>query len=218
MKPLIFCPSPRDIPQVKRQWHQLPYDKFIVKYKPQLEAYTEGREFFLKHNYTHFIMCPDDLVVTKENLEKLIKNVKNPGYETIAGICNIDETQMDTYAVKPLGIDMTRQNPDTTFGSWYMKDKKPILPQNEIIQVSHAGFPLQIISRELMEKVSWVGSTTDKKGNFDWQFSKDCHKLGVPIYCDTSVNSLHLRHLAWEQVRKYKESGFPEGYSFLLRY
>ena len=217
INPLLFMPSPRDIPAVKRLWHILPHDKFIVKYTPQQKACTLGKEFFLKHNeYTHFIICCDDLEVTVDGVQQFLDDIIKYNYETISGICNIDETQPNTYAIQPLGCDYSKPHPVVHKGAWYMKDEKPILPTGkDIIEVGYAGFPCQVISRKLMKQVSWVGASNG--GNFDWQFSKDCHKLGIPIMCDLRVKLWHRRQEQWARVREYKTSGFPEGYSFLLK-
>ncbi len=217
IKPLIFIPSPRDIPEVKRLWHIIPFDKFIVKYKPHLEAYNLGTEFFRRNTkYTHFIVCADDLEVTPEAINHLLNDIKKFEYETICGICNVDEVSKDTYVVQPLGCDYSRKGPLTTFEAWYHKEDKPKLPDEDIIEVGYAGFPCQIVSRNLFEKVSWKGATG--QGNFDWQFAKDCYGLGVPIMCDTRVKLYHRRQQQYDRVNAYKTGdGFPEGYSFLLK-
>ena len=218
---MLFMPSPRDIPDVKKLWHKLPYDKFIVKYKPQLESYTNGREFFLKHDeYTHLIICPDDLEIHGEGIEQLIEDVEKYDYQTISGICNIDESQMDTYAIQPLGSCNYKNNQvAVNYGAWYMKEKKPIIPENNIFEVGHSGFCCQIISRELMKKVSWRGATRtgiNMEGNFDWQFSRDCNKLGVPIMVDKRVFGYHRRTEQYDKAKIVK-TGKINGYSVWIK-
>ncbi len=216
IKPLLFMPSPRDIPAVKKLWHEIPYDKFIVKYKQEKQAYALGKEFFLKNtDYTHLIICPDDLEVTPEAVEQLISDVKQFGYETISGYCNLDEVSKDTYAIQPMGRDFSKDKPHTTKESWYSKDN---LPEDDIIQVGHTGFACQLISRKLFEKLSWIGSSSMGAGNFDWQFSKNCFDLSIPIMVDTRVKLWHRRKEQYDRVNKYKHGeGFPDGYSFLLK-
>ena len=220
INPLIFIPSPRDIPDVMKWWPKIPYDKFIVKYKPQLVAYMEGRAYFKIHpEYTHFIICPDDLEVPPDKLEILIDDVKCSGYRTIAGYCNIDESQPETYAIQPMGLDYTRDHPMVRKGSWYMKDEKPILPKGvDIIQVGHAGFPCQVIERELFMKVKWVGFSGNFMQNFDWQFSKDCHELKVPIYVDLRVKLWHRRAEQYHQAKAVRVDAYSKpGHSFLMK-
>jgi len=168
--------------------------------------------------YTHFILCPDDLEVNPTNLEILLNDVKCRDIETISGICNIDESQPHTYAIHPLGVDLTSEKPPVTYGSYYMRDKKPILPDTVFLEVGASGFACQVISRGLMEKLSWIGANNGGTGNFDWQFSKDCHKLGIPIMADLRVKLWHRRQEQWDRVQEFKTNPIkPEGYSFLLK-
>jgi len=200
--PLIGIPSPRDIPQVKKLWHTLPYDKFIVKYKTQIEAYQEIKEYFLTHDYTHLILCPDDLEVTPEAIEKLSDSATR--YETISGICNIDESQPDVYNIQPKGCSFERNKPDTTKAVWY---SSLTLPKEDIIEVGYSGFACQVISKDLMKKVSFLGAR-EGIGYFDWQFSKECHNLGVPLMVDIGVKLWH-RRTEQKPINR-------DGYSFLI--
>jgi hypothetical protein len=219
INPLLFCPSPRDIPHVKKLWSQLPYDKFIVKYTPQYEAYQQAKQFFTDHKeYTHLVVCPDDLEIPPKMIAILIEDIKEKGYDTISGYCNIDESQPDTYAVHPLGIDITAPNPPVTYGSYYMKDVKPVFPtDNDILQVTCSGTACQFISRELFEKISWKGATNGGKGNFDWQLSKDCFKLGIPLYIDTRVLLYHRRLEQYKRIREFKADQDKQSYSLFIK-
>ena len=77
VKPLIFIPSVRDLPEVKEAVDKLPYDKLWVKYMKQGQAYVTGRNFFLSHpEYTHLVINPDDLIVTEEQIEQLLSDTQ----------------------------------------------------------------------------------------------------------------------------------------------
>ena len=220
IRPLLMMPSPRDIPDVVKWWPQIQHDKFVVKYKNQITAYTESKKFFLEHpEYTHIIVCPDDLEVTPEGVKQLLDDIRDFGYQTISGYCNIDESQPDTYAIQPLGTDMTPDHPNTTKGSWYMKDEKPILPLDKfLLQVAHVGFSCQIIERSLFEKVKWIGASGGGLHNFDWQFSKDCQKLDIPIFVDIRVKLWHRRTEQYSQAKAVKNRAYrTDGYSFLMK-
>lgn len=195
IKPLLFMPSPRNIPDVVKWWDKIPHDKIIEKYRQPLDAYTNAKNYFLENKqYTHLVICPDDLEVTPNAIEQLITDVKTYGYDVICGICNIDETQPDTYAVQPLNQQIfTNDHPNCCYGQWYMLDKEPILPKNCIIQVGFAGFPCEMISRRVLEQVSLEGASNGKQGNFDWNFTRECTKMGIPIMCDTNINLYHRR-------------------------
>lgn len=207
MNPLICIPSVRDIIEVKRLWHQLPYDKFIVKYKLHYQSYKDIKDFFFEHTeYDVMVIQADDLEVQVHHLERLLETLQKYNLETVSGYCNIDESQPDTYTLQPLGVDFTREI-CTTFGSYYMKDKKPILPMGEeLLQVGHSGFPCQVITRELFNKITITGENDEIRSNFDFQFAKECHKLGVPLMVDLSVKMWHRRFEQYDRVKAWKEN------------
>ena len=211
MNPLLFIPSPRDIPAVKKLWRLLPYDKFIVKYKPQIEAYREAKKFFLTHKeYTHIVLCPDDLEIDPIGLNMLLEDANS--YEIISGYCNLDESHPDIFALQPTGIDYSPDKPRCNYGAWYMKNKNPKLPtDSRYFAVGHSGCACCVISRRLFKQLSFHGA--NGTGWYDWQISKDCYSLGVPLMIDLGVFFWHRR--SEQKVRSFEDT---EGYSFLWTY
>lgn len=202
-------PSPRDIPDVTKWWHLLPYHKYIVKYKQEHEAYREAQKFFLEHTeYTHFVICPDDLEIPPEQLSQLLFDMMVFDFQTISGYCNLDESMPSYYAIQPLGCNFSLETPDMTFSSWYKEDKEPILPKEDLIEVGHSGFACQVISRELMEKIDWHITS----GNFDWAFSQQCDLLHIPLMVDTRVKLWHRRKEQHDRVHLIRN-----GYSYLVK-
>ncbi len=201
MKPLLFMPSPRDIPEVKRLWHLLPYDKFIVKYKPQKEAYDEVKRYFLDYTeYTHIVLCPDDLEIPAYALNILLSSP----FETTSGICNIDESQPNVYDIQPLGCDYSREKPLTTKEAFYTKET---IPDKQYLEVGHGGSACRVISRSIFDKLSFTGATI--AGWWDWQISKDLHKLKISNMVNTTVILFHRRNAQKPVINN--------GYSFLLK-
>ena len=212
---MLFCPSPRDIEPVKESWKKIPFDKFVVKNKLEETAYREGKQFFLDHTeYTHLVVCPDDLEIDYESFCVLFHDVNTQGYPTIAGISNIDETQPDTYCCKPLGLDYSADKPDATKGTFYETNT---LPNECIFEVGDAAFTCQWISRGLMKKLSFSGING---GYMDWKFSKECHKLGIPQMVDKRATFYHRRFEQKKQLMEWLKGPHPpdEGHSFLMRF
>jgi len=188
MNPLLFMPSPRDIPEVKKTWHIIPYDKFIVKYTPEVEAYQIGRNFFLEHEeYTHFIICPDDLEISTQGVEQLMDDADEFDFPVISGIGNIDESQPDLLAIcrKPCQYNL---GPSVGYGEYIKRDE---LPKDDIFEVGHLGFGCQIIDRDTIEKTTF--QQWEDKGYLDWQFSIECNKLGIQLLVDKRVSGYHRR-------------------------
>lgn len=85
---LVAIPSPRDIPEFRVALHRsMPgYDKVWFKnYSESEYPYTKIRDYFLEHynnkeggrrRYTHLAILPDDVILHKEGVDKLIQNVK----------------------------------------------------------------------------------------------------------------------------------------------
>lgn len=207
-KLLLFMPSPRDIPQVKKSWADLPFDKYIVKYTPEPEAYSTLREFFLEHKeYSHFAVCPDDLELNKDMVVGLWDAINKYDYPVLSGYSNIDETQPNVYCIMDNMADT--ESPPARGGSFFERNQ---LPEGRFFKVKHSGFGCQIIRRDVLEKVSWTGACNQGRGNFDWQFSKECYKLGIPIMIDSNALFYHRRRQEKDRIIR---SG---GYSFLITY
>ena len=186
-------PSPRDIPQVKHAWSKLPYDKLIIKYKPQHIAYLEAKQFFLDHaEYDRLVICADDLVIKEKNLENLLSF--SDKFKVLDGLCNIDESQPDTYACQPLNCNLKGDKPETRKGAWFSKEHIPKLPtNNRFLEVGHSGAVCRIIQRETFKKLSFEGGNENKTGWFDFGMSKELEILKIPIMVDTVTIMEHLR-------------------------
>lgn len=201
MKPLLFSPSPRNIPAVLELWKTLKYDHLVEKYRQPSTAYQNAKKYFLNSDYTHLVVCPDDLEVTNEAIEQLMEDVKKYDYPIIAGMCNIDESQPNTYNIQRVGCDYSINHPRVNKGAWYETDN---LPNENIFEVGFAGFACEMISREVMEKVSFFGSSNNGESNMDWQFTRECNKLGIKIMIDKRVNLYHRRMEQYHEAKLFK--------------
>jgi len=201
-------PSPRDIPQVKKSWVGLPFDKYIVKYYAEPEAYKIFKEFFLEHKqYSHLAVCPDDLELNKDMVVELWMAINEYDYPVLSGYSNLSETQPNIYCIMNYIADT--EAPPASEGSFFERNG---LPEGRFFKVKHSGFGCQIIRRDVFEKVSWKGSCNEGNGNFDWQFSKDCYRLKIPIMIDSKALFYHRRRQEKDRIIR---SG---GYSFLITY
>ena len=73
INPLLCCPSPRDIREVYEALRETGYDRLYAKYYPEKTAYNLLRDYFLDHTeYTHLVICPDDLIIKKEHIDSLV--------------------------------------------------------------------------------------------------------------------------------------------------
>lgn len=195
MNLLIFCPSPRDIPEFIEAIKKINHDKFIIKYLGYEDnPYPQARKFFLKHTeYTHFAICPDDLIVTPEGVEQLVKDAENMDF--IAGMCNVDLTDLDMLAMT-YNLP-SRKRIGRTF-VWYRKDDLKYKEQ-KIIPVGWCGTPFAIFSRKIMEQLEFLGDARWNEGasrteSFDIGIATDLKEMGISEMVDTRVFFRHMRY------------------------
>jgi hypothetical protein len=197
IKPLICLPSPRDIREVKFAMSCILADQLWVKYMPEQRAYDTIRHWFLeRREYTHLVICPDDLVVSpkvhlmlKADLEQF-RHIK-----VLSGVCNINSEPQ--YAGKLNVVTSHRINPiraDRTYDYLQIKD---IRPDSPIIRVAFAGFGYMWIHRDIVEQVPFRDDTSPNKmrgagGAVDVMFCNDCYDAGIDVYADLYARSEHL--------------------------
>jgi hypothetical protein len=213
---LFAVPSPRDIPQVLNEHPLLPVDIFVVKYKPEWDAYFEIREFFLSHKeYTHLAIACDDVVVKPVHIKKIVRDIQEHDFEVVSGMMNVFQDDLDTMNITPIENIPTPQN-DTRVYSWY---KKKDAVGKGIIQVGFSGFPLITIRRNIVEQIPfdsdgpWNGLSMRDRGSLDVAFCWHCHEKGIKIMADTDVIMMHLRREGVSQVFKRQPDWYfrPQG-------
>ncbi len=203
MKPLIFLPSPRDIPEFLDCASKLKYDKYWLKYyTPEVLAYREAHAFFMEHKeYTHFVILPDDLIVSPSDLETLLNYFRKvPNLKIVSGFCNIDTTAQKDLAnicIEPVShIHEGRQYYWLSFDQLadYSKKNKN---KYGLVKVFFSGFPLMVVTRDVIEKITFrndLGDGTDPHGCcLDVTFCWDVHQLGYEIFIDPDMRLNHLK-------------------------
>ena len=192
MKLLLGIPSPRNIPPVTKHWPDLPCDRLIIKYHKEWDAYQALRNFFLEHiEYTHLGIASDDLVVKPDDVELLIGDIQRLDYPVMSGVCNVNEGNPDV-----LTIIAMENSPTIERRKFYWLIRKYV---DGIIRVGHAGFPLTIIRRDIVEKIDFeshsqlLGGDPNEWGNIDITFCTRCRENDIPMYADTDIYMSHLR-------------------------
>ncbi len=193
---LLAVPSPRDIPQVLNEHPLLPCDIYVVKYKPEWDAYFEIREFFLAHKeYTHLAVACDDVVVKPFHIKKIVRDLEESDYEVISGMMNVEQDDLVTMNITPKENVPDPVNDKRQY-NWY---KKSEVEGKGIIEVGFSGFPLLVIRRNIVEIIpfdsdgGWNGLDNRSRGSLDVAFCYHCYEKGIKIMCDTDVVLLHLR-------------------------
>lgn len=200
MKPLLVIFKPRSIPEFDEAIEKINgISKLWLKYFPQPEAYDRARKFFLNSDYTHFIILPDDLIVTQENVDAIVNYEKS--YDSISGWCNNngrDDTNIDTNISAFLPPDPPRTATYEGY-RWFkiayfeslldrLKDEEELLT----MPVLHQGFALSRLSRKLIEQVPF---RTDAGCCVDSCLSLDLMKfrIGITQYVDLRIRMRHMK-------------------------
>lgn len=197
--PLLCSPSPRDIREVEEALKGIGYDILYAKYYPIEEAAKRLKQYFLEHEeYTHFIWCPDDLMVTQAHLDKLEKTLQEKNYPILSGVCNVDTDE------NKLFLSITKNLPHPTrineFGyGWRYYHWYHVSEVKGIMKVNHSGNACGIFRRDIMEKLpfqddSKFNADNGRFGSVDVMISNMCAHKKIPIMVDTDVKMLHMRH------------------------
>lgn len=207
---LLACPSPRDIELCQKAFDSITgVDKLIVKYYYKPKAMQIISDFFHAHKeYTHLAIKPDDLVSNKEHYDKLVSDLQEHDYPILGGLCNANVLR----GVYKLGIcenqvpAIKREN--RVFRKVDVRDLPDVIARQggkTIIKVAFAGIPFMFIRRDILEQVTLESDAKynnikegtpeyDRSGSYDVVFCNKLQALKIPIYVDTTVKMLHLKH------------------------
>lgn len=210
MKILICVPSPREYSQVKAAIDILPADKLWIKYyKPEIAAYDVMHEEFLKGNYTHLVIIPDDLVVPLDIYLQFLQDIHEFPLDIISGYCNLDTTYNVGYTNISRKIVSDKREGRTY--AWFTMtglkeesmeyrladpERHQKLP-DYMIDVPFAGFPLFAIPYNIVREIPFrndMGDGHDPCGCcVDVTFCWDVIHAGHRILCDTRLRTMHLK-------------------------
>jgi hypothetical protein len=180
IRPLLCSASPRDIHDFQEAIAKIPCDKLFAKYHTEREAYRVLRKMFLgAKQYTHMILCPDDLIVTPKDYEILLKDVEEFDYPIIAGTCNLVYGESRYITGKTVSPKLELYTPEELFSGEPIK------------LCEFDGFAFSFIRRDIVKQIEFH-SKRYMSTAFDNAFALDCHERGIPMRVDTRAKMLHL--------------------------
>lgn len=203
VNPLLCSPSPRDIKEVYDELKDTGYDRLYAKYYPEKTAYNLMRDYFLDHQeYTHLVICPDDLVIKKEHTDKLIADLEINDFPVLSGVCNVDSGSNKDF----LNITYNLPHPKRTVPEkniigwrhyhWVHKDTK--FPR-DILPFYFSGFAAMFLRRDVVARYKFTddaaqnGTPSLITGAIDVMFSNVCALEKIPQMVDTTVRMEHLK-------------------------
>src|SRR6187431_592873 len=190
LNPLLVIFKVRDLPEFDESIEKLNPDiyKLYIEYYPQMEAYDHARCFFLSHKiYTHFIILPDDLIITQNDIDVLLEDAHH--YDVIGGWCNVDNTDFKHYACFSFSLPPNPPYTGTTAG-YKFRTMQSVENQTGITQVMHQGWAPCVINREVIKQIPFRSS---RGCCMDSTFSLDLHENGIKQYVNLAVRTKHLK-------------------------
>lgn len=195
VRPVVIHTQPKDIEEIQNLFGLVQLPKVSIKYVPYaMHPYRLVQEVFLKMTKgTHLLLWPNDLVVSQQNIDKLIATLESTDFDVACGVCNVDEHEYKEY------WNVTRTMPAKDFSvRKYEWTKIHTAKEGSMIKCGYSGFPLMSMSRRLLNEVSlhgdcWDGHV-DSGTNTDLAFCWDMHERGTPIWADPNNVMIHRRH------------------------
>jgi len=195
IKPLLAYLKAAIYPDILNELSKIPCDKLILEYYPYPHPHNIARDFFLEHaEYTHLIIQPQDLLVTKENYDNLVYDILVMDYPVLSGVCNVDRPDTNYFYY----WNICKTCPDRN----YLKRRYDYFPKCKnslgIVQVGFSGFPFTFIRRDVIERHTingdWIFEGSIHRNNGiapDCLFCNNCKDAGIKIMADTDVRMLH---------------------------
>ena len=206
INPLYVYLQPKIIPHVLEPLKEIPCDKLYIRYYPYPEPHRIARKFFLEHpEYTHLIIHPNDIIITKADYLKLLDDLQRyPFLEVISGVMNVDLEDNKDHLAACFNLPLLNYNDRRYY--WIPREHV-----KGIQRVRHVGFSLTAISRKVIEELKdengrpgfdGVDPKTESIDGADVWFSNCCYHAGIPIYIDCDIFLVHERYVGEMQVGK----------------
>jgi len=202
INPLLCIPSPRDIREVYEELKNTGYDRLYAKYYPEKTAYNLLRDYFLDHEeYTHLVICPDDLIIKKQHIDKLIQDLGND-YPVLSGVCNVDQgTNKDFLNITFNLPHPKRTVPERNVVGWrhYHWVHKDQTFDPDILPFWFSGFAAMFLRRDVVKRYKFIddarqnGTPSLVTGAIDVMFANVCAIEKIPQMVDTTVRMEHLK-------------------------
>lgn len=140
------------------------------------------RDEFLKCNADSLFFLDSDVIMRPDFLSRLVSH----GKDLVSGLYLANFDIGDHQEILPVAF----QRHDA---SRVRHMRRAEVEKDALIQITYAGLGCTLISRRVVEKISFrnVGSST--VGGEDTAFFQDALKEGFTPYCDTSIKCLHMK-------------------------
>jgi len=209
--PIVLITQPRELPEA------IDSVKKYVKYpKAWFKGYTEPEvtkkinQYVKETNYSHYIICADDVIVNSQIFEDMVKyinifsNHKETSQDILTGWCNLNIDPSDN----SLGWESNVAEKRLTLknGVWPLKcDYKfspirDILSRKGLIRTYLASFALSCVSRDVLMNYSLAPYMNGQAA--DHRFSRRVTADGIKIWTTPKMFVKHLRERSTAHLKR----------------
>ena len=188
MNPLLIYLQPKDgLEHIRNRLLNIPCDKLILKYFPYPDVYNIAKKTILEHpEYTHIIWLQNDIVLNKDEYEKLVSSFLSTGEAILGASMNVDLSkegiELCAFTIRPF---------EKTPSGYVPFVKKGVY--EGLVKVFHNG-GVFICTREFYLKYPLTGY--GKSGyNADIKQGSEIFKDKINYFVDCDI---HLKHLRFE--------------------
>jgi len=201
-KPLMVVMGIRWIPLCKYWINEITFsDKLIIDGFPHHEAHKIARDYFLSHEeYTNLLIYGEDALFTPIQVLQLLSDYDKYKFDVISGYTNVNFNM----SLSNVGMADLRKINVVDYKQYKLLDMMELMNFNDndyFLKCFYVGLPLTLISRKVMEKVSFepyrfitqkIGNVSVKNGIMqDVKFAIECAENGFSIFIDRRLFGLH---------------------------
>lgn len=183
MKAVLIYFNPKDLPEVLEEFNKIEsIDKILFCYFSYPLVIAIAKAWLTYHpEYTHVMIASTDLIVKEKNIVRMLDTAGDYGV-----ICGVSNVENNDFRFLTICRELPIKNIDYRQYKWLRKRKQGI------IKISHSGFSLICVKREIILKEGFWDAPLQV--SMDLNFSYRCYENEIDIYCDTENIMKHLRH------------------------
>ena len=174
----------------------------------KLRLMISGRDIFLANenkHYTHFVICPDDLIIKREHVNQIYLDLlylQTLGIDQsvcIGGFCNLnttDKKDLSNICIERVNIE---PYPNRRYNFATLKELRDLRVKHKMryIPVGFSGFPLMAVPRNILKDIEFRNDSEDGWQDYgccvDVMFCHDVYESGFKVLCDLDLEMHHMK-------------------------
>lgn len=207
--PLVCFGNAYDCKEAIESFNNLPCDKLRLDYFEYPKQFVRAQDFFLRNKqYTHFVYLAPDLVISKEQFNKLKEQVKD--HDVYGPVCNVDKGKYENKlacCIKLPSIKFEFRN-----YRWVQEEARQYFLNTGIdtLKVKFNGLTFCFIKRKILERYTFSTLPFESDEEPIWKvrggwacdlaFCHYCDFNNIDIFVNLRIKLNHLRYAGKLQI------------------